>query len=345
MKINKADLQVALEKVKPGLANKELIEQATSFAFLGGRVVTYNDEISISAPVKGLEKVTGAVKAQALYEFLNKVKKEEIDLEWEDNQVVIKAGRAKAGLIFESEVKLPIDEEITDIGEWNKLPKGFLAALKLCYPCCSRDMAKPVLTCVHINGKVIEASDSYQIIQYKLGGPVPGKKFLIPANSVKELVKYAVTEITVGESWAHFRTEDETVIFSVRIVGGDFPPVAQYLEMDDGVEFSFPEDIREVLARANVFVNRNLADAGSVPVAFVETKGGRLKLSAKNDSGWFEETMRVTNKDANFTFSIGIEFLTKLFEKLQTCIIGSRKILFKGENWEHVVAVFPNKDK
>ena len=48
MKINKKELQEALERVKPGLASRELIEQSTSFAFMRDRVVTYNDEISIS---------------------------------------------------------------------------------------------------------------------------------------------------------------------------------------------------------------------------------------------------------------------------------------------------------
>ena len=105
MKINKAELQRALEKVKPGLANRELVEQSTSFAFVRDRVITYNDEISISHPVTGLE-VCGAVKAQALYEFLNKIRREEIDVEWEENQVVIRAGRAKARLVRQ-EVSYP----------------------------------------------------------------------------------------------------------------------------------------------------------------------------------------------------------------------------------------------
>ena len=55
MKTNKTKLQTALEIVKPGLANKEIIEQSTSFAFLKGKVVTYNDEVSISHPLKGIE--------------------------------------------------------------------------------------------------------------------------------------------------------------------------------------------------------------------------------------------------------------------------------------------------
>ena len=74
MKISRVELLEALEKVKPGLANKELIEQSTSFAFIGDRVVTYNDEISVSHTVKGLENMRGAIKAKTLYEFLARVK-------------------------------------------------------------------------------------------------------------------------------------------------------------------------------------------------------------------------------------------------------------------------------
>ena len=88
MKINKSDLVSALEKVKSGLSSKEAILQSTSFAFLGGNVVTYNDEISLSHPVEGLE-ITGAVQATELYQLLKKLKQEEISLEVSENEILI----------------------------------------------------------------------------------------------------------------------------------------------------------------------------------------------------------------------------------------------------------------
>src|SRR5690554_5571655 len=124
LQVKKAELQAALEKVKPGLADRELIEQATSFAFMNGRVVTYNDEISISHPVQDLD-VEGAIKAEALYSFLNRVKQDIITIDVDDNQVKIKAGRSKAGLVLEKEVKLPV-EEVGEIGKWMPLPEGFV---------------------------------------------------------------------------------------------------------------------------------------------------------------------------------------------------------------------------
>ena len=136
MKISRVELLEALEKVKPGLANRELIEQSTSFAFIGDRVVTYNDEISVSHLVKGLENMKGAIKAKTLYEFLARVKDEEIEIEQEENEVLIKTGRSKAGLRFEYEIRLPF-EEVGEIGKWKKLPEDFVDALRLSYPACS----------------------------------------------------------------------------------------------------------------------------------------------------------------------------------------------------------------
>ena len=69
--MQKQELITALEKVKPGLASKDLIEQSTSFAFINGKVITYNDEISISHPVKDL-KIEGAVQAESYINFYQK---------------------------------------------------------------------------------------------------------------------------------------------------------------------------------------------------------------------------------------------------------------------------------
>lgn len=336
MKLNKLDLLNALEKVKPGLANREMIEQSTSFTFLDNRVVTYNDEISISHPVKGME-VTGAVKAQALYAFLSKIKKEEIDLEWEDNQVIIKAGRAKAGLIFETEVKLPLKEEIGEIKKWTPLPDKFIEALKLCHPCASRDMSRPIITCVHLAGDIIEASDTFQIIRYRLPSKIiPDKSILLPAHSIRELIKYDIKEMAYAGTWIHFRTEDGT-IFSARTIEGVFPDTSPYLEIE-GNEFEFPDAMKEALDKAGVFT-RNDLNPGEIPTVTVEVKGQRITIKAKNSYGWFEEVLKSSYEGKGFTFFIGIEFLIDLFDRLQTCIISSDKIGFSGKNWNHIISI------
>lgn len=340
MKINKVELQEALEKVKPGLASRELIEQSTSFAFMGDRVVTYNDEISISHPVKNLD-VTGAVKAQTLYAFLNKIKREEIDVEWEENQVKITAGKSKAGLVFEQEVRLPV-EEIGEIKEWKKLPAEILEALKFCYPCCSRDMSRPILTCVYVSGKNVQASDSFQIVQYKLQKKVPIKPFLLPASAIKELVKYDIKEISEGQGWLHFKTEDGT-IFSSRVFDGEFPEIEGLLDFD-GVEIAFPKTSVPALERAQIFSKNEEVSMGNMATAVVEVSDGQIKFSAQDESGWFEETIKAKYKGETIKFITGVEFLIDLLGRAPSCIYGDNKIKFTGENWQHVVATTSDEE-
>jgi DNA polymerase III sliding clamp (beta) subunit (PCNA family) len=333
MKINKAELQEALERVKPGLANRELIEQSTSFAFMGDRVVTYNDEISISHPVKNLN-VTGAVKAQAMYAFLSKIKRDEIDVEWEENQVKITAGKSKAGLVLEQEVKLPV-EEIGEIKEWKKLPAEILEALKFCHPCCSRDMSRPILTCVYVSEKSVQASDSFQIVQYKLQKKVPIKPFLLPASSVKELIKYDVKEIAEGQGWLHFKTDDGT-IFSSRVFDGEFPEIEKFLRFD-GVEIAFPKTAVSALERAQIF-SKSEINMDNLDIVEIQVLNEQIKFAAQDESGWFEETIKAKYKGEAIKFITGVEFLIDLLGRAPSCVYKDNKIKFAGENWQHVIA-------
>jgi len=107
MKIKKAELQKALELVKPGLAGKELIEQSTSFAFMGNRVVTYNDEISMSVPLVEGFNLTGAVKAEELYKLLTKLKGDEITLELTENEIQITCGNKGQAYPFRQKLNSP----------------------------------------------------------------------------------------------------------------------------------------------------------------------------------------------------------------------------------------------
>jgi DNA polymerase III sliding clamp (beta) subunit (PCNA family) len=333
MKIEKDKLQEALTKVKPALASREMIEQSTSFAFMGDRVVTYNDEISISHPVEGLD-ITGAVTAKALYDFLGKVKRKEIDIECDEDQVKIVAGKSKAGLVFEREIKLPV-EAVGKIGKWKSLPTDFITALKFCHPCCSKDMSRPVLTCVHVNGASVQGSDGYQIAVYNVLDEVAGLQFLIPSSSVRELIKYDVKSIAKGEGWIHFKTEDDT-IFSSRIFDGEFPDVSPHLKVK-GVKVEFPKQIVPILERARVFANGGMAQ--DMPMALVEIEEGKVKVSSKDESGWFEEEANIKYEGDPIKFSANVEFLINVLNRVQACVVSKSAIRFAGENWTHVVAM------
>ena len=177
MKVETQKLTEALEIVKPGLAKKDIIEQTTSFAFLKGRVITYNDEFSLSHPLNGID-FEGAVLADNLYKLLKRIKNEEIDVTIQKSNILFKAGKIKAGLVMQSEVKLPL-EEIESPKSWVPVPDKFTKFLSLSVTSCSKDMSRPILTAIHINEEgYIEASDSFRITRCqfdRVGNAIRGK--------------------------------------------------------------------------------------------------------------------------------------------------------------------------
>ena len=330
MKLNKTELQKALEIVKPGLANKEMIEQSTSFAFIAGRVVTYNDELSISHPVPGLE-IEGVIQAEELYQLLSKIKKDEIEIVIQDNEIILQVGRSKAGLSLKQEIKLPL-EEIGEQKKWKPLPDDFLHFMGFAMTSCGKDMSRPVLTCVHVTKEgFIESSDGFRISQCELGEKMPFGPLLIPVSSVRELVKLKPTKIAEGEGWVHFQTEEGSIM-SCRIFEDKFPDVSPFLAME-GIEINFPKTTEDVLDRARVFSKRDHFLDEEIQLTLADK---RIKIKSKSESGWFEEEINFSYEDDPITFSISPHLLKDILKETSSCILGEDKLKFEGAGWIYV---------
>ncbi len=336
MQINKTELQAALEKIKPGLANKDTITQATHFAFLGGRVVTYNDEISISCAVPNMN-FTGAVPADELYNYLRKVQGNEIEMEIGENEIRLKAGKSKAGLVLHTEITLPL-KELGEQTDWQKVPAGLIDAIAFCQFSCSKDISRPVLTCIHIdqNG-FVQSCDNYRVTKHNFTqNKPPIESFLIPAKSAKELTQHDVDELCHTPGWVHFRTVDKTVMFSCRLFEDNYPDTTPILSMEDPTEIKLPKKLGEILQRAEIFAKAEF-DAGVLVTVTMSDK--KMVVSAENASGWFEEECPVRYTGSPITTSIDPSFLQDMLSKTTVCSIDNTKMRFAGDGWVHIVAL------
>ncbi len=335
IKVSKDQLMQAFEIVKPGLANKELIEQATSFAFMGDRVVTYNDEISISHPVPDLD-ITGAVKAEELYQLLGKLKTEDVQFEVTENEVRITSGRAKAGIVLQQEIRLPL-EELGDLGKWRRAPKNLKEAFKFTMFSAAKDMSRPVLTCLHVTNAHVESCDNLRLTRYQLSDPLPIDDFLIPAHSVKDLVSYDFVAIAASDGWVHFKTKDGTV-FSSRIFEDAYPNVEHLLDMA-GAPFQLPAGLDNVIKRAEVFAKRpNTLDEQVV----VRLDAKALTIRSEDTTGWFEEKLPLDKAAAppqDVEFAINPGSLIDMYARQPACELSADRMKFAGDGWEHVVAL------
>jgi len=340
MKINRKNLQEALEYVKPGLAGKEMIAQSTSFAFINGHVVTYNDEISVRHPVPNLG-LEGAIEASSLYDFMKKIKGDEFDMEISGSEVKVSSGRTKAGFTLSAEVKLPLKEEIRIAGEWITLPEKFNQFLGFAMTSCSIDRSLDILTYVNVDADgIIQATDTFRVCRCDLGEPTGIPSFLIRASSAEEVVKLNPIEIQIdkGGGWVHFRTESETII-SCRLGGGKYKDVEPYCYVE-GSKVQLPRMIESAIDRAMVFAKRPHILDEEINFTFEK---GKLHLSAGNETGWIKEEFSMGYEGKLTEITVTPYLLKSILKETQDFTLGSEKLKFQGEGWIYVFVLKERK--
>jgi len=331
--MKKQTLLNALELVKPGLAGKESIEQSTSFVFTKGFVITYNDSISVCHPLPELS-IEGAVPANELYNLLSKIKAEEIEVSIIDNELHINAGKARAGVSLIDEIKLPLSE-IGAIGEWKPLPERFLKGIEMAMYSCSKSLSEPITNCVYVNkGGFVEGTNNYKITHYELREKMPTPSFLLPSYVISDLIKLHPIEISKGEGWVHFRTQQGTVI-SCRIIEDKYPDTKKILEAK-GVEIIFPKTIQEIIERAGVFSKWVNTDLETVEI-HIEEK--RIKVRSQNENGWFEEEGNIRYEDTPLHFMISPVLLKEIVKETLTFYYSENLLRFEGEDWVYIAAL------
>jgi hypothetical protein len=334
--IKRTELKEALEIVKPGLSNKEIIEQSTSFAFMEDRVVTYNDKISMSHPVKGLA-ITGAVKAEEMYQLLSRMKAEDMELEVSENEITIKAGKSAAGLRLTSEITLPL-EEIDEIGKMQKLPVDFLEGIRLAVQVCSRDMSKEVLTCINVAGDKLISSDNVRISQVQMKTGIPVDNFLLPADVVPLVLKMKATKISLTEAWVHFSNEAGTIL-SARIFTDIFPDIARFLQLPKGaVKITLPDNLIEIIDRASVFSKKEHSLDERVTIQ-IETK--KIKVKGESDTGWYSELAKCNYEGDTITFDMTPFLFKDILAVIKECKYHPDSMVLKFENevWQYIAKV------
>jgi DNA polymerase III sliding clamp (beta) subunit (PCNA family) len=337
MKINKNDLLTVLDTVKPGLSSKEIIDQTTSFVFNNDNVYTYNDEVSVAAHFP--MPFNGAIKATELFDFLKKVKNDEVDITFneETSEVVLKAGRAQVGFTLANKIVLPLEEELSEKSEWSKLPKRFLEAIRFTIPCASNDMSNPKITCINLTKKgFVEATDNFRIAQYNMKRKMPVKDTIIPATSLKEVLKLTPKFVSQGNGWVHFKNDNDVVI-SCRVFDESFVKIQNIIDhVEEGILFDFPEGLSEVLTKAEIFTKTQskLSDDAIVDIVVANKK---LLVKCQSETAWFKESISMKEyKGENFSFSITPYLLKFIIEQTNTCLIMSNMLRFESENWVYV---------
>jgi DNA polymerase III sliding clamp (beta) subunit (PCNA family) len=337
MKTKRTEMIGCLEKILPAITGKEVVRQSDCVAFSDGYAWSYNDEWSLSQPLpEGLD-LNGAVRAAELLGLLKRIKFAEVNLETDQNSLTITWGKKSRATIRMEEILLPL-EEITEPGkeDWSPLPDGFCEAVQFVAFCAGSDMAKPLLTYLHVSGDSVEACDFFRICRRSMGGEID-QDLLIPAVAAGVLIKYRPVDwyADPDQNWIYFVNEDDT-LFCCRTIGDDYPDLDRLL-VEDGEELEIPEEILDALDRVGVFAKRDLAQDEEVKFSVAD---GQLTITAGNDVGEITEGLDVKDSGRDLDFCTSPVFLRKAFKLIRRVRVGDAALQFDGDGWLHVVSLY-----
>lgn len=330
--MDKLKLLTALEAVKPGLDKTEGVDQSNSFTFKDGKVITYNDEISISYPLEGLN-FEGVIRSDEFYQYLKRVKKNEVEFSIIGNELEIKSGRSKAAIPLYTEFKLPLDE-INGERDWMDLPDNFREALKMAMGATDKSSSDPLFSSLHITDEgYVEGTNSYKFMRYKLE-ELPVSTFLIPVSTVNELLKFDVTQVAQEEGWIFFLTSDGAQIACRTFIDKYHNPDS--ILFDEGEKIQFPKDINDILGKAEIFSTYQGVE-GTVDVLL---KKNKMIFSAQSEAGRFSEVANMEWDKEPVKFSIIPSLFKFILSNNTEGLLKDKLIKFHGDNWVYVGLLF-----
>lgn len=346
MKVNKAELLKVLALVRPGLAKKEIVEQAQHFIFTGNDVVTFNDQVSIMHPFKS--DFVFSVSGEDFYKIIDKITESEFELSLEEENIRIKSKKTNAALTTIVDEAAQVTHLVDDLRQamigknfWKPLPKDFTEGIYLCAFSASKDLGTGVRSCCAVRKDAIHTTDNIRISTFIMESSMD--EVLLPAKDAAELVKYKVTEYGISENWAHFRTADG-IIFNCKTMKGDYPfEVCDGMFSDEDPILTFPADLRENI---EAIISLAEGDGDTNKSITVTIEKGKITCKAEKERGWITKTVESDYEGETFSMLIIPAFFCQVLKHAtQFAITGedANRGMFLSDNFYHILAL-PQKD-
>jgi hypothetical protein len=298
MKVDRENLLRALESVRGALSPIETVAQSDCFAFRDSRVLTFNGEVSASAPCP-LKGITGALKAAPFLEMIRRFPDKMLDVTKANDKLKIKGQRRSYTPALQSE----IDEAFGAIGtveRWQPLHADFCDAVNMVAAVTTDDVnTKFNTTCVHVHPNYVEAHEEIQICRWNLETGF-GEESLLRASGMKAVPVLGMTEWGETERWMVFRNPDGTELACSKFMLDDYSDLNDPLNDFELVsKVSFPKMLIEVIDRAGLLTKERGRGRDHV---LVELTKGAIKVTGSGVSGEIREKKGVAWDGPDLSF-------------------------------------------
>ncbi len=323
MKIKREELLSQLLSVSPGLPKKVGQEQKPSFYITDGVVYALGDEIVCSSPCCLID-VNRVVPAQPLVELLKKLSEDEIEVESQLDNLLIKGKRKLAKIKIEVCDEDPL-EGVDEVSNWVELPGDFSKAIEIVSPCVSRGEGVFILGCIHIHPEWVEGSDNYQLARYSVALGL-ADSVVVREEGIRQIVGCDMVEFAATESWLHFRN-----LAGLRISCRKYmEPYHDFSHLMEGTgdKIVFPKGLDKIIDKAEVF-SRGDSDNN----VRLELDSGKLVVVGKGEYGWYKEVRKIEYDGPPLSFMVATKMLLELSKKSGDCVVGDTYLRVTGDNF------------
>ena len=300
-KIKQKNLKRILTILKPG-TNKAISVQAGCINFRKETVTTESPFFSVSCPLKS--DIEGSYQLTDLLKIVSQIKADtEIHLKKTPKtlQLSVTEGKKKLQFAVKAQWEAPASAlPIPSDKDWNEIPNGFNDGLANTFP-VARKSASPSnhLHCIHITPKHFAATDGSRVVMRAVKNHL-GKPIILPANSVKELLKIDPTHYAQKGPHLFFRNEDG-VIYSLSEFLDQFPTIDHLFKMKLGPNIETDAAFKELVETANSM------DAQRIELNFRESQ--EVTLLAMTKSGPIRGTAPIEYKGPEFKIKIRPDYM------------------------------------
>ena len=312
MQIKREAFLKVLESVTAGLAQREIIEQSSCFVFSDGRVSTFNDAVSVSS--ESPLDITGAVPSKPLLDLLSRLGEDELKIEVVEAGIQIKGKGRRATIKMEADISVFIDNVVKPPDEWTELNAEFADAVGIVQTCASKDDSSFLMTCIHITPDRLEACDFHQLAVYPMETGID--ECLIRRSALVSMVGMKMTEVSVTDSWIHFRNPDGLTMSCRRWVD-DYSDVVGQLDSVEEFPMTLPAGLGEAVSNAEVFS----ADGIDNHNVLITLEKGKIRIRGEGALGWYEERKVLKYDGRPLTFLISPKMLAEITTRTNECVI------------------------
>jgi len=339
MEVNRAELLNTLNKVKPGLATKEIVEEMTHFLFTGTDVISYNDRVCVHHPYETDFK--GSVQSSKILETLNKYKTEMVDIviekETEDSFMIIKSGKSRVVCAFVEDHKIfekaeSLTTEIGSIDDWLEVPEHFIYGAYLSSFSAGKDASSGTATCIRVEGNLIWCGDQERSSRYELEEEM--EDFMIKAALVATIQDYNFTYYYVTKSWVHF-IDDDNVTLSARRITGKTLPYDKLFGKFEGTDIDVPEGLKGSIDIASIMSSGDSESDKSVSITI---EANVLTCEGRNNTGFSSSECEIEWEGDRIEFHINPVLLLEVMTKASKISVGENASMFHNNQFMHLLA-------